>query len=267
MSSSLRSVFRRSWVQALVLIAFLWVLDSMEPSKELSAVSFQLFFAMLAPHVCNTGPTFAGLFIYALAALVCGACGCPITTAAPLPLVGVQYCVLVLATAASSLFVNRSPARRAKAMFVLYYLATAYIAVSLYAAAPANLHLLIWPILLVLLPVIIFGRMRPFLPRFWRMAPVVVVFIPLRFIGYCIVATGPAGAAPGMPISRWERLFDPTLLFEGLVLPLGPSILMAITAAVLLTYLGGWSLRRSGESEGRILVAEANERDAEHDAG
>ena len=267
MSSSLRCVFQRNWAQALVLIVSLWALDSMQPSKDLSAASFQLLFAMLAPHLCNAAPTFAGLFIYTLAALVCGASRCPITAIESLPLIGVQYCVLVLATAASSLFVNKSPARRAKALFVLYYLATTYIAAShLYAARLANPYLFIWPILLALLPVIIFWRMRPFVPEFWRMAPAVVVFIPLRFIGYCLVTTGPSGAASEGLISSWERLFDPTLLLDGLVLPLGPNVLMAITAAVVLTHLGGWNLRRSGESEGRIAVSEVNEHSEERQA-
>lgn len=267
MSPSFRSVFQRNWAQALVLIVSLWALDSMQPSKDLSAVSFQLLFAMLAPHLCNAAPTFAGLFVYTLAALVCGASRCPITAIESLPLIGVQYCVLVLATAASSLFVNKSPARRAKALFVLYYLATTCIAAShAYAARLANPLLVICPILLVFLPVMIFWRMRPFVPMFWRMAPAVVVFIPLRFIGYYLVTTSPSGAASGTLISSWERLLDPALLFEGLVLPLGPNVLMAITAAVVLTYLGDWNLRRSGESQGRIVVSEVNEHSEEREA-
>ena len=261
MSSSFRSVFQKSWAQVMALTASLWALDLMQLSGDLSGASFQLVFAMLAPHIFNMAPIFASLFIYVLMAVVSGACHWPIAAAEPLPMMAVRYCALLLAVAISLLFVNRSPTLRAKVLFVVYYVATTYIAAThVYAARLANPYLVIWPILLVLLPVLIFWRLRPFVPRFWQMAPAVVVYIPLRFIGYCLVTTCPPGPTAARPVSKWEQLFEPTTLFDGLVLPLGPYVLMAIIAAVVLTHLDGWNLRRPNTSEGRIVVSEIDER-------
>ncbi len=266
MSSLFRSFFQKSWVQVIALTVSLWALDLMQLSGDLSGASFQLVFAMLAPHIFSAAPVFASVFIYVLMAVISGACHWPIAAGEPLPMMAVRYCALLLAVTISLLFVNRSPTRRARALFVVYFLATTYIAAThVYAARLANPYLVIWPILLVLLPVLIFWRLRPFVPKFWQMAPAVVVYIPLRFIGYCLVTTCPPSAIAGRAISKWERLFEPTLLFDGLVLPLGPYVLMAMIAAVVLTYLGGWGLRRPDTNGGRIVVSEVDEQSGEHD--
>ena len=260
MSSSFKSVFQKNWVQVIALTLSLWALNLMQISGDLSDVSFQLAFAMLAPHVFNTAPMFASLFTYVLIAVLSSACHWPIAVFESLPMLAVRFSVLLLAVVISSLFVSRSPTRRAKALFVIYYLATTYIAVThVYAVRFRSPHLAIWPVLLVLLPVLIFWRLRPFVSKFWRMAPAVVVYIPLRFIGYCLITTSPRGSTAGPLVSKWERLFEPTLLFDGLVLPLGPFVLMALIAAVVLTHLDGWNLRRASISEGRIVVSEVNE--------
>jgi len=264
MSSSFRSVFQNSWAQVVVLTVSLWGLDVMQLSGDLSGASFQLVFAMLAPHIFNMAPTFASLVIYALIAVISGACHWPIAVAEPLPMMAVRYCVLLLAVVISSLFVNRSPTQRAKVLFVVYYLATTYIAAThVYAARLVSPYLFIWPVLLVLLPVLIFLRLRPFVPKFWQMAPAVVVYVPLRFICHRLVTTSPRGATTGWMISKWERLFEPTMLFDGLVLPLGPYVLMAIIAAVVLTHLDGWNLRRPNITKGRILISEIAEHSEE----
>ena len=267
MSSSFRSVFHKGWVQVIVLTVTLKALDLMQLSGDLSEASFKLLFVMLAPHIFTIGPVFVSLFVYMVIAVISSICHWPIAAAEPLPMMAVRFGALLLAVAISSLFVNRNPTRRAKVLFVVYYLATTYIAVThVYAVRLRSPHLAIWPVLLVLLPVVVSWRQRPFVSKFWRMAPAIVVYIPLRFIGHCLVTTSPRGSTAAWMTSKWERLFESALLFDGLVLPLGPYVLMALIAAVVLTHLDGWSLRPPGASKGTIMASEADQRSEVDDA-
>jgi len=264
MSSSLRSVLRSSAFQVFVLTVSLWALDLMQLTGDSSRVSFQLIFGMLAPHVFSATPIFASLFIYVSITVISSICQCPITHAEPLHLLAAHYSALLAAALISLLLMNRRITRRTKTLFGLYYASTVYIAAThAYAMRFTSPYLIIWPALLLLLP-LLFWRLRPFVPRFWQMAPLLIVYIPLRFAGYRLLTEYQFGTTAGSMGALWEQLFPRVALFEGIVLPFGPYILMAIIAAVILTHLQGWNLRAHPHpSEGSIIVSEIDEQDEE----
>ncbi|RLC47750.1 MAG: hypothetical protein DRH70_02680 [Candidatus Coatesbacteria bacterium] len=250
--------------QVLLLIALLWVLDMRRIPGDVSSISFLLAFAMLTPHLFDVGPTFMALFAYIAIAVISAAVGHPIAFAAPLPELASDYSALLLATLASAASVGRRPRRRTKAIFGIYYLATLYMGIRYaYAARFAASYLLIWPALLFLLPVLTFWRLRAFVPRLWQTAAPVVVYIPVRFIVFCLVSPAAHGQVSWNLTEGVEQVFQPTALFGGIVLPLGPYFLMAVIAAAILEHLNGWTLRtvRSVKSEGRMRVSELDEQD------
>jgi len=269
MKSWFSSILRTRPIQVLLLIASLWVLDLRHVSGDVTSISFLLAFAMLAPHLFDAGLTFVALLAYVLIAVVSSAVGRPVACAAPLPELAVEYSALMIATLVSAASVGRSPRRRTKVLFGVYYLATLYMGARYaYAARFVAPYLLIWPALLILLPVVTFWRLRAFINRLWQTAAPVVVYVPLRFIAYCVMGSPAHSHVSGDLAERAGQLFQPTALFGGLVLPLGPYFLMAVIAAVILEHLNGWTLRTGRvKAEGRIQVSEPDERDQPRDAG
>ncbi|HUT04055.1 MAG TPA: hypothetical protein VM163_09215 [bacterium] len=267
MKSWFSSILRTHTPQVLLLIASLWVLDLSHVSGGVSSISFLLAFAILAPHLFDAGLTFVALFTYALIAVVSSAVGHPVSCAAPLPELAAEFSALAMATLASAASVGRSPRRRTKLLFGVYYLATLYMGARYaYAARFVAPYLLIWPALLILLPVVTFWRLRAFINRLWQTAAPVVVYIPLRFVIHCLMGPAANSQISGDLAERAGQLLEPTVLFGGLVLPLGPYFLMAVIAAVILEHLNGWTLRTGRvKAEGRIQVSEPDERDQPRD--
>ncbi len=271
MKSWFSSILRTRPIQVLLLIASLWILDLSHVSGGVSSISFLLAFAILAPHLFDAELTYLALFTYALIAVVSSAVGHPVGCAAPLPELAVEYSALAIATLISVASVGRSPRRRTKVLFTVYYLATLYMGARYaYAARFVAPYLLIWPALLILLPVVTFWRLRAFVPRLWQTAAPVVVYIPLRFVIHCLMGPSVNSQRSWDLAERTGQLFQPTALFGSIVLPLGPYFLMAVIAAVILEHLNGWTLRTGTgrvKAEGRIHVSDLDERDQPWDAG
>ena len=129
-----------------------------------------------------------------------------------------------------------------KMLVSLYYVGTLCIVVNYVLSRWAHPWAIVWVLVLVIIPAMVFLRMRSFVPALWRTVPTVAVYVPLDFVGY-VRPSGPHGLSEVFKGSHWAHLLDPQVSFSRLGLALPPYLLLAIIAAVLLTHLNGWSLR------------------------
>lgn len=238
-----RASIRRSWAQTAILIFFLWLLDLIRLEGDaMVGSSFLLFFVILAPHIFNAAPVFLSLIAYTCVAAITGILGIQLGMSPASASTAVQFVSLLLATVVSRYVAGRGLARVVKAILVLYYVGTFSLASNYVCSAYAsNPFSLIWLVPLILIPPLIFWRMKAFAPRFWQTAAPVAVYIPVNFLGLALIChlkwlTGDALTGQcAMPAAAFT--------FNYLVLPLLPALLMALIAAVVLTYLGDWTIR------------------------
>ncbi|MBN1592502.1 MAG: hypothetical protein JW941_04545 [Candidatus Coatesbacteria bacterium] len=253
MTSNPPFIIRNKAIQTIILMASLWLLGLIQLNDVDSQISFQLFFAMLAPHLFSGTAVFAALLLYLPSAAFLMQLNHPASSGMSLVLFAAHSLALLAATFVSVLSIRGSTSRTRKLVFGLYYILTLYMAISYaYRMRASSFYLSIWPILLILLPMLIMWRLRQFLPFFWKTIGVAIVYIPLSFIIRLAISCGLA--------ADWRGLMDRIAIeaaFQELVLPLGPYVLMALIASVILTFSQGRHLHPSAvEFDGAIKVRE-----------
>jgi len=236
-----RQLLSRCSAQVAILVLSLWMLGLMRSEPDPSDFSFELLFAMLGPQIFAFRCVVISLFSYlslCVATVPLGLhLGLPAVSAS---LVG-RAAALLSATVLSWLLRGRlRPGLPLKVAVGLWYLCV--FAAGVIAASGMRFGLL-WVILLAVIPVLVFARMRRIVSGFWRMMAVVAVYVTFRLAwaaGYSVIICG-------VPVRM-------TVFVNQCFLPLPGYMLLATIAAVVLGQIGGWNLIGVSNGAARLKI-------------
>ena len=190
-------ILHKPWLQVAFMVLSLYLLGLMDIKEDPSGFTFQLLFAMLAPHIFPTHRALASVPIHFILVSVLFLTGLPALPSASLPEQGIHSLLILLSTALSACWVKREVHKLYKLLSAAFYLIILGLVPKF---AVPNSFANVWLAVLLIVPVLVFWRMRQYKRAFWRMAAPLLVYVPLDYASQLVLPEHGPAALPGLAL-------------------------------------------------------------------